>query len=362
MSDAASNQTPSFSSNGEEELRFIRNFHDVFLSMGLGMLIFGIALASSLIGGNLIIGSAGSNIVGLTQSAAVTAALIAFVDAAIVWGLAEVFARSRRLFLPAIVILLGFVSFFAAGATSAYLATLNLSDIGDFDSATLQFRTMILVYAAAATIATFAYYVRMKLPFAMGLFGASLAATGVAAAAIAVPSLLTDHLLMVFFLSGVFLFLLGVVYDAQDPERRTRISDNGFWLHFFAAPLIFFSVTRMVAGDGGPAGGGTAAATATLAIVVLFAIISLLINRRALLVSGLISAAIAVWVLVSETGIDGAWTGAATLLILGGAMVLLGGGWHSTRRLLVGGLPKDGLIARIIPPETGPNPRDQVIG
>ena len=40
-----------------------------------------------------------------------------------------------------------------------------------------------------------------------------------------------------------------------------------------------------------------------------------------------------------------------TLLLLGAAMVLLGGGWHGVRRAIVAPFPKTGLIARIIPPE-----------
>jgi hypothetical protein len=42
---------------------------------------------------------------------------------------------------------------------------------------------------------------------------------------------------------------------------------------------------------------------------------------------------------------------ALTLLLLGGAMVLLGGAWHAVRRVLVAPFPKRGLVARIIPPE-----------
>lgn len=351
------------SSGGEEELRFIRNFHDVFLSIGLGMLIIGIGIASGLIGGNLIFSMMGEGLTGATRGAATTAAMIAFVDAAIIWALAEVFARSRRLFLPAIVILLGFIFFFTAGSGLLYAASL---DIGDFDEASFKVRMMIFVMASAATFGTFAYYIRMKLPFAMGLGGAALAVTAVTGFGLFIPDLLTGHFLKVMLFIGLFLFFFGIYYDARDPDRRTRLSDNGFWLHFFAAPLIFISVTRLAAGGDGygnfMTGGASSAPAATLIVVLVFAVISLLINRRALLVSGLISAMVAVSILVRQTGMDGAWTAATTLLLLGGAMVLLGGGWHSVRGVLVAGFPKQGLLARIVPPETGPNPRDQVVG
>ncbi|MEO0880788.1 MAG: hypothetical protein AAFY22_13885 [Pseudomonadota bacterium] len=363
-------RTGGRASNGEEELRFIRNFHDVFLSIGLGMFLVGLALASSLVGGNVLIGSFGEVLTGETRAAAWTAAIICFVDAAIVWGLAEVFARTRRLFLPAIVILIGFVLFMVSGAAWAYVANIGIGDIDNVTSASLQVRMLFLTLAVVATVSIFAYYVRMRLPFAMGLGGAALAATAVATLAIFAPGVIVGNFLSVQLLAGVFLFVLGVYFDARDPERRTRYSDNGFWLHFFAAPVIFGAVINMATGAGGfrimpTLQGGASpvfAAVVTLLVVITFAIVSLLINRRALLVAGLLSAAAAIGILVNESGVGGAWTAATTLLVLGGAMVLLGGGWHSVRRVLVAPFPKEGLIARIVPPETGPNPRDQVVG
>ncbi len=40
-------------------------------------------------------------------------------------------------------------------------------------------------------------------------------------------------------------------------------------------------------------------------------------------------------------------------------MVLLGGGWHSLRRVVVAAFPKSGPIARIVPPE--PSKDDPVV-
>ncbi len=363
MSEAAVDRTAQTSPSGEEELRFIRNFHDVFLSIGLGLFIVGIGVASSMIVGEKFLAMLGTGFDGVPRALATTAAAVAFVDAAIVWALAEVFARTRRLFLPAIVILIGFVFFVVVGTGWAYAATVGIED---YERISLKIRMLFFLLAVSATIATFAYYLRMKLPFAMGLGGAALAGTIVTGLAIFIPAILTEHVLKVILLEGLFLFLLGVYYDARDPERRTRLSDNGFWLHFFAAPLIFISVTRMAAGGEGldafATGGAASAPIATLLIVFAFAFVSLMINRRALLVSGLISAIIAVSVLMNKTALNSGWTAAATLLILGGAMVALGGGWHSLRAVLVSPFPKSGLIARIIPPETGPNPRDQLVG
>lgn len=334
-------------SAGEEELRFIRNFHDVFLSIGLAMFAVGLAIVSALLARSLF---GGADEGGWRRATALIAA-VASADAAVMWLLAEVFARTRRLFLPSIVILLAFAGFLSCALAATYALVFLDANIQNIEKPLSELRGLPVFLAGGTTTGIFAYYFRTKLPFAMGYGALSLAATGVAALFFAEPQLVMKHVLKIQLAAGVFLFLLGVAYDARDPERRTRYSDNGFWLHFFAAPLIFFSVTNMVAGPYGALSGETYPAAATLIVVMAFALASLLINRRALLVAGLVSAIVSLGVLLSKAGLDGAWTAALTLLILGGAMVLLGGGWHAARRVLVAPFPKTGPISRIIPPE-----------
>ena len=333
---------------GEEDIRFIRNFNDLFLSIGLGLFIFGLGIISTLVGGQMISAVLAGGIISEGRNAIWTGAFIAGADAVIVWMLGEVFARTRRLFLPAIVILVGFLFYFVTFVGLAYVAFFDLEQLGSFDDAKFEGRLYMLVLAAAGAIGSLLYYARMKLPFAMGLFGISLAGCVIGFVALGSPGLVTQNLYQVIFLSGVFLFALGVFFDARDPERLTRLSDNGFWLHFFAAPLIFFSVMEMA----GTSGGGVAGATMTLVLIGVFTVISLLINRRALLVAGLLSAMWATGVLVTSAGLENAWSAAVTLLILGGAITLLGAGWHVIRGVLIAPFPKTGPIARIIPPET----------
>ena len=347
---------------GEEELRFIRNFHDVFLSIGIALFTAGLAFVSALIVGD----SVSINEFSDVKNSGWLFAGVAFLDAAIMWGMAEFFARSRRLFLPAIVILLGFAWFFAAGVLASYVTLFAEGDYQEFEDAADQLKLLPLTVAGLTTLAVFAYYARMKLPFAMGLGGAGVAVTAVAGLFYLDPDQISRLGLLLPLAAGLFLFFLGVAFDARDPARRTRFSDNGFWLHFFAAPLIFGSVSGLVTGGGvffqSAEGASVAAAATTLGLVLFFAIVSLLINRRALLVAGLLSAAVAIAILVRESGASGAWTAATTLLVLGGAMVLLGGGWHTVRRALVSPFPKEGAIARIIPPEPAPGERDREYG
>lgn len=332
---------------GEEELRFIRNFHDVFLSIGLAMFAVGLGIAASLVMRNLTQGLDASE----WRRATMTVTALFYLNAAIMWALGEVFARTRRLFLPAIVILLAFIAFWFGGLASTYALLFLDAEIESLERSLTELKSLPLFLAAGLTLAIFAYYLRMRLPFAMGLGALSLAGTSVAALFLVDQALVAGNLQWIQLAAGVFLFLLGVAFDARDPLRLTRYSDNGFWLHFFAAPLIFGAVVSLVAGPAGPYVGDAYPAAAMLVVVTVFALISLLINRRALLVAGLISAAVSIAMLVSKTGLDGAWTAAVTLLALGGAMVLLGGGWHTVRRVLVAPFPKTGPIARVIPPE-----------
>jgi hypothetical protein len=172
-------------------------------------------------------------------------------------------------------------------------------------------------------------------------------------------------------ISGVALFLAGMVFDARDPARATRLSGAGFWLHFFAAPTLLGAALTVVnlgwsvdmadfetTSSGGPlvsmiAGDEAAAvrsAAVTLAVIGVFALISLLINRRALIVAGLISAGVALGVLVNQLGLGAGGVVAVTLLVLGGVVVLLGAAWNPVRSLLLAPFPSTGPLARIFPP------------
>ncbi|MEZ6029248.1 MAG: hypothetical protein R3C46_05810 [Hyphomonadaceae bacterium] len=108
----------------------------------------------------------------------------------------------------------------------------------------------------------------------------------------------------------------------RDPTRSTRNSDHAFWLHLAAAPQIILGVRGLVLGSGfAPA--SMADATVMLAVLVAFAFLSLALNRRALIVSGLVTFATSLWVLVNELGGGGVNTLMLTALIIGGAIVPL---------------------------------------
>jgi hypothetical protein len=238
----------------------------------------------------------------------------------------------------------------------------------DFATMPLQVRIGILIATAFAFIAPFAFYLRFRLPFSLGLAGGGVAFFIIVAAMIANFDLTVSVLPALYLVLGALLFAAAVAFDARDPARTTRFSDNGFWLHFAAAPLILngafgliglmfgndLSVTSPSAGlvQSASSGTGTLQAALTLVVVLLLGLVSLLINRRVLIVSTLITTGIAIGILMNAVGLGAGALAASTLIVLGAFVLILGASWHSTRRALLGWVKPDGAWARIFPPES----------
>jgi FtsH-binding integral membrane protein len=348
--------------SGEEDLRFIRNFHDVFLAIGILLLAIGLA-----VGVSVYVTTSGMED---PQSGAITTGALFAGCAAIMWGLGEVFARRRRLFLPAIAIVCALTVFTVISVALLYAGVLAGRGFEGLDISTMppELRYGILLATAFAFIAPFAFYLRFRLPFSLGLTGGGVAAFVIIAALISNFELAMRFISPLYLVLGIVLFLAGVAFDARDPARTTRYSDNGFWLHFAAAPLILNGAFGLIgqlfgAPEGLPSTGalvssaaeGSATATAhaalTLAVVVLLGVISLLINRRVLIVSTLITTGVAIGILMNAVGLGAGALAATTLIVLGAFVLILGASWHSTRRALLGWVKPDGAWARIFPPE-----------
>ena len=334
---------------GEEHLRFIRNFHDVFLSIGIAMFGAGLAIVTVLLLRDIVAATDSTN----WRRVAWIVMAAGLVCAGVMWALGEVFARSRRLFLPAIAILLFFTFFMWWPIIAAYgLIFIGAAPPENVRTTLDAQREFPVFFSALTALVTLFYYARMRLPFAMGQFGFWVAMTFMFGAILLWPALETGARgYWVQLAAGLALFAAALGFDARDPQRLTRLSDNAFWLHFSAAPLIFNATVSLVTAAFGEMAGGTAWALAVLVVVLVFAFVSVLINRRALIVAGLLTAILTTGVLLSRTGLDGMWTAALTLLLLGGLMVLLGGGWKTARRIATRAFPRTGPISRIIPPE-----------
>ena len=158
------------------------------------------------------------------------------------------------------------------------------------------------------------------------------------------PNLAEKTFIPLMFLCGLAVFALAMRFDLSDPERQTRRTDIAFWLHMLAAPLIVHPLVSGLFDDGAM---DTASALGILAIFVVLALVALVVDRRAILVSGLSYAGFAFGSLVVNAGVsDGVVP--LTMLVLGALVLLLSAGWHALRRALLPLLPS-GLVRGLSP-------------
>jgi hypothetical protein len=338
---------------GSENLRFLTNFNDIFLTIGIFVLMTGLGFLSF----NII--NSVFDLEGLMSSdmpgeAAIWRAKLAIMLMPVpvllaAWALAEYFCGRRRLLLPSMAL----ACIITSAASLIFAALL----IPTTESAAEAFAdnplggASLFGYAlfGGSALAAAAIFWRFRLPFSLFLIATSIAGLFyVAVARIDDGGMILGGSAMLIV--GLITLAVAIWFDMRDPQRTSRVSDQAFWLHLAAAPQIIFGIRGLVLGSGfAPA--GTADATVMLLVLIAFALLSLALNRRALIVSGLISFATALWVLVDRVGWGGLNTVMLTALIVGASIVLLGGGWRTARRILLRPMPQTGLTARIFPPE-----------
>jgi len=343
-----------------ENLRFLSNFNDVFLTIGIVVLMTGLGFLSAI----SIINVLGLGALSEPQSIAEGRALADSIRLAIVlspipvivgaWLLAEYFCGKRRLLLPSMALAIAIVwgaAVMAAGLASFFIDPVDTAIRAESGSVNPWDIVTGISYAgfAAAALAAGAIFTRFRLPFSLFLLAGAVAGLFYTAVAqfSGIGQVGSGLAMMVI---GIATLCAAIGFDMKDPSRSTRSSDHAFWLHMAAAPQIILGVRGLLLGSGfAPA--SMAEATTMLFVLLAFAILSLALNRRALIVSGLVTFAATLWVLVNEFGGGGVNTLMLTALIIGGAIVLLGGGWRTARRGLLKVMPQDGTLGRIFPPE-----------
>jgi hypothetical protein len=311
----------------DEALRFVTSFADIFVSLGLA-LFFGSSayLIDSAVGAT-----------GMWTGLAVLS-----------WIVAEFFSRRRRLALPSI-ILLGLFAASVFMATSGLISDLNPdAPLNWWHPASPQ--DWILTHAASLALAGLAtaaltglHYLRFRVPITI----AAMAAAGIATVFGLVYWLIPDVSVPAFngmlLVAGMLVFISAMRFDMSDLQRLTRRTDIAFWLHLLAAPLIVHPLIATIRQNG--AEFDTHAAVVILAIFLGLGVVSLIIDRRALLVSGLTYAGIAFGTLLQKSGFAGN-TPAATLLALGMFILLLSALWRPLRQVVLKLLPA-ALVMRL---------------
>jgi hypothetical protein len=303
----------------DEPFEFFKGFSEIFVSVGLVILMAGIGGLLSLFTGPLIL-----------------IALPAIV-AAIAWWWATYFTLKRRMNLPSMVL----ASAFGLGVFISALTILFNADSAP--------RVVLVVAAVVAMICMGIWYRRFRLPFAMfilGLFGLtalyamtasfnSLQGFGSMNFSGGVFDLRNSPQFALATLAfGIAAFAAGMWFDTRDPYRLGRHAATGFWLHLMAAPALVNTVALTLFNIGGTAGMASMAVALTA-----IALLALVIDRRSFLTAGIVYIALVIaWVIQgSGTGDFGQWV--TIILILGGTITALGTWWVPLRAAVMRALP-----------------------
>ena len=290
----------------EEHFRLVTGFNDIFVVIACALLLT----------------SVGS--IGSTKEAWIGA----LATAAVAWLLAEFFVRKRRMALPAIVLLITFVG----GVFATSFLLLNTAE------------SSISIASFVAAAAAWAHWQRFHVPITVAAGVGTIVAGFIAVLVVTIPSA-KDLVFPLMFVSGLAVFALALRWDMSDIKRETRRSDIAFWLHLLAAPLLVHPVFKAL---------GVFSDQVTLvrallatALYVAIAMVSLAVDRRALMVSALGYILYAFTTLLRNSGVV-SLDFALTALVIGSALLLLSAFLHGSRRNVLGRLPSS--ITAHLPP------------
>jgi hypothetical protein len=293
----------------EEQFRLLTGFNDIFVSIAIVMVLVALGWLGYLVG------------------AAFGAALVAAAG----WALAEFFTRRRRMALPSILLLLAWV-----GGVSVAAIFLGPTPPGALHLA---------LSGLAAGAAAYAHWLRFKVPITVAAGACAVLALLVVLVGTSIPGG-QRWLLPLIFLSGLVVFALALWWDMSDPRRQTRRADVAFWLHLAAAPLLVhpafswlgLASASWLTAQGAPDAADFSRSALAVAIYLLLAIVALVIDRRALMVSALAYLLYAMNALLRSTGALSV-SFALSALIAGAALLLLSAYWRAARRPLLSVAP-----------------------
>jgi hypothetical protein len=305
----------------DEPFEFFRGFSEIFVSIGLVILMSGIAALLVTVGGYAVL---------------VTLPLIC---AAIAWWWAGYFTLKRRMNLPSMVLAVAFGS-------GIYLSAVTLLH----DAGTTP-RLPVVAGFVLAALGMAAWYRKFRLPFAAFILGAfalgavysmtasleslsGFAGTGRNGLSGLFDLRQSPQFALATLGFGIGAFLAAMWFDTRDPYRLGRYSATAFWLHVLAAPALVNTVALTLYNVGGTA--GIVSLAAALAVI---AALALIIDRRSFLTAALVYIALVVsWIIEGRNGTGfGSW--AMMLIMLGALVTALGTWWVPLRSALMRALP-----------------------
>jgi hypothetical protein len=284
----------------EENFRLVGGFNDIFIVIACLLLLFSTLW--------VLKSTAESDSIGL------------LVFTILSWCLSEFFVLKRKMALPAIVLLLSFVG----GAFSLSISALSLS-----------FELSAVAATAITSVAAYFHWRRFGVPITIAVGTAAVVGLLVSVIVSILP-VAKDWLLSIVFLCGIFTFAFAMFWDSSDTSRTTSKSDTAFWLHLLSAPMIIHPVFSSLG-----VLNGNESLSSMLIVFILYLFmtsISIVIDRRAFMVSSLVYVLYALSTLIKIYGGVG-YSFALTGVCMGGALLLLSAYWNPVRSVLVDKLP-----------------------
>ncbi len=302
----------------DEPFEFFRGFSEIFISIGLIILLTGATALITVFGGFALL------------------TLVPLATAAIAWWWAGYFTLKRRMTLPSMVLATAY------GIGIVIFAFTLLAQAGQADRS-----TAVIAFGASA-LAMVVWYRRFRLPFAAFLTGGfvlgavySITASATNIAGVVAGGVSGNGSFRSFFdlnenpafatatlLFGVGAFLTGMWFDTRDPYRLGRHAATAFWCHLLAAPALVNTVAVTLLNGGG---------MVFLAIALIFiSLLALVIDRRSFLTAAIAYIALVIaWL----TGEGGGTSWIFVLLLLGGFITAIGTWWVQLRAKVMGLLP-----------------------
>lgn len=297
----------------DEPFEFFRGFSEIFISIGLIILLSGVSSLLAWFGGFALL------------------TVVPLVTAGIAWWWAGYFTLRRRMTLPSMVL----ATAFGVGLMIFAYAAMEQGGLDD--------RAIAIGGFSLAAAGMVAWYRRFRLPFSafltgMFLLGAIYALTASASNVTDMwwtrgydvlfdlresPAFATATLVF-----GIGAFLVGMWFDTRDPHRLGRYSATAFWCHLLAAPALVNTVAVTLLN-----GGGTGLLAVALLVITLLALV---IDRRSFLTAAIAYIAIVIgWVMGGGDGTQ--WI--FILIALGALITAIGTWWVQLRAWVMKVLP-----------------------
>lgn len=297
----------------DEPFEFFRGFSEIFISIGLVILLTGATLLLTVFGGFALL------------------TLVPLATAGIAWWWAGYFTLKRRMTLPSMVLA-------TAYGTGVAVFAFSLLARGGLDE-----RSVAALGFALSAAAMVLWYRRFRLPFSAFLAGGAILGLvySLTASVSTLAGLLGADGYRGFFdlsespafatatlLFGIGAFLTGMWFDTRDPHRLGRHAATAFWCHLLAAPALVNTVAVTLLNGGG---------IGFLALaLVLITLLALVIDRRSFLTAAITYIAIVIGWFTGESG-GTSWI--FVLLILGAFITAIGTWWVQLRARVMDLLP-----------------------